>query len=119
MHNLGVTPVTEDFSHLFLECGVPGYKTPSPLPKNATQPAAKSEKEPVTPRNHGSSGESDQGFESQHLKYENLNTTETADNDASSTNSTVEFNLSPKNKPRSPETSHEVAFAERVENFRT
>ncbi|PMD35247.1 hypothetical protein L207DRAFT_109635 [Hyaloscypha variabilis F] len=119
MHDLGVTPVTEDFSHLFLEHGVPGYKTSSPLPKNATQPAAKSEKEPVTPRNHGSPGESDQGFESQHWKYENLNTTETADNDASSTNSTVEFNLSPKNKPRSPETSHEVAFAERVENFRT
>ncbi|KAE9380250.1 hypothetical protein N431DRAFT_323499 [Stipitochalara longipes BDJ] len=118
-HNVVMTPVAEDFSNLFLERGVPGYKTPSPLPKNTTQPTVKFDKEPVTPKNPGSPDEGDQGFESQHSKSENLNTTGVVDIDASSTNSTVEFHLSPRDKTRSLETSHELAFAERVENFRS
>jgi hypothetical protein len=108
--SLAMAPIAEDFSRLFLEPGVPGYKTPSPLPKSTGLSA----KEPVTPRNPGSPGNKESENE-----YENVNTIEARDNDASSTNSTVEFHLSPQDKTYSPRTSHKVAFTERVENFRT
>lgn len=119
-HNLVVTPVTEDFSRLFLERGMPEYKSPSPLHNNMTQPMVKFNKEPVTPQGSGSPGESERELETGRVDSEtyNYNTAEAADNDASSTNSSVEFHISPQNKARSPTASHESSFAERVENFR-
>jgi hypothetical protein len=116
--NLVIAPVTEDFSHLFLEPGVPGYKSPSPLHNNMSKFMVKFDKEPVTPKNPGSPGESESGFETGKVDSENQNITEYAENDASSTNSSVEFHLSPQNQTRSPRASREISFAERVENFR-
>jgi hypothetical protein len=113
-----ITPVTDDFSHLFLEPGVSGYKSPSPLHNNMSKSTVKVDKEPVTPQNPGSPGESERGFKTGRVHSENQNITESAENDASSTNSSVEFHLSPQNQTRSPRASHEISFAERVENFR-
>jgi hypothetical protein len=116
--NLVISPVTEDFSHLFLERGVPGYKSPSPLHNNTTESLVKFEKEPVTPKNPGSPSESDRELETGRVNSEMPTTAEVVENDAFSDNSSVEFHLLPQNKTRSPRTSHEASFAERVENFR-
>ena len=115
--NLVITPVTEDFSYLFLERGVPGYKSPSPPHNIVTQPM-KFDKEPVTPKNLGSPNESVHRFVAERIDTKNQEATESAGIDVSSTNSSVEFHLSPRNKARSPRASHEASFAERVENFR-
>lgn len=116
--NLVISPVTEDFSHLFLERGVPGYKSPSPLHNNTTKSLVKFEKEPVTPKNPGSPSESDRELETGRVNSEMQTTAEVIENDAFSDNSSVEFHLLPQNKTRSPRTSHEASFAKRVENFR-
>jgi len=130
--NMALTPITEDFSHLFLERGVPGYKSPSPLRRDMTQSRLKFDKEPVTPKNPGSPDESEPGLDTGRLdsrettNFESTNTinesnritTESAENDSSSTTSTVEIHLSPQSNRRSPRPAHKISFAERVENFR-
>jgi hypothetical protein len=119
--NLVITPVTEDFSHLFLERGVPGYKSPSPLRTDMQQSRVKFDKEPVTPKNPSTPSESERGLgagtvdSEETINFENRKTIkESVENDASSTTSTVEIHLSPQNKKHPPE----ISFAERVENFR-
>jgi hypothetical protein len=121
--NIALTPITEDFSHLFLERGVPGYKSPSPLRTDTTQ--SRFNEEPITPKNPGSPDESERGLDtgrvdsSETTKLGSRNTVnESAENDTSSTTSTVEIHLSPRNKRGSPQPAHEISFAERVENFR-
>ena len=116
--SLLMSPVTEDFSQLFLKPGVPGYKTPSPLHNTMSQSMVKLEKAPVTPKNRGSPDESERTFETGNVDSENQKVKELAEDDASSTDSSVEFRISPQNKTRSQRASREISFAERVENFR-
>jgi hypothetical protein len=117
-HNLVISPVTEDFSHLFLERGVPGYKSPSPVPNDTRQLMMKFEQGLVTPKHPTPPGKVDQNFETGRVESRMESTAEVVENDASSNNSSVELHLSPQNKTRSPRASHQARFVKRVENFR-
>lgn len=124
--NLANTSISEDFSNLFLERGVPGYKSPSPIRQDITLSTRTFDNAPVTPKNKGSTGESvrelnNGNFDSkEHGNSEKGKATdEPADNETSSNTSTVQIHLPPHDISHSPKPDQETTFAERVENFRS
>lgn len=126
----------DDFSKLFTEPGVPGYKSPSP-PKTS-QDTSRSEKQnaqvPATPTNPvlsaggqnmegdaisvGSRKHNDETRQRVNSESDTIASPGSTRNGARSSSSSVEIHLSPQAKSLSPKSAHEKAFVERVENFR-
>lgn len=126
----------DDFSKLFTEPGVPGYKSPSPL--KTSQDMSRSKKQnvqmPATPKNPGFSAEAQSreggalsvdSWEHNDASRQRVNSESdtivspgSTQNGARSSSSSVEIHLSPQAQNLSPKSAHEKAFVERVENFR-
>ena len=131
------TGSSQDFSKLFMERGVAGYKSPFPTRLETTQPKVLfdngKDKTPVTPENAAFPDETEGGDdETRTLDSWGAPTTavgwipEESDvvtpidpeaNDLQSNASTVEIHLTPKTKDGSSNDSSQISFAERVAKF--
>jgi len=123
----------EEFSNLFTERGVPGYKSPNAKVKEETSFGNSNRDEvPVTPTHLEFPEDDDCKDEAQSVdSWEQNNGENRAENiesdttvkpefkhDARSRSSSVVIHLSPQSRILSPKSAHEKAFVERVENFR-
>jgi hypothetical protein len=115
----------DDFSNLFTERGVPGYKSPPPLCQQTTQrdvhDKPKDDKLLVTPSNSKGAKDEQDGLNAQGSwgqVGESVLTRGSSTPESLESTSTVEIRLSSQNQMPSPNSVHERGFAERVENFR-
>ncbi|TAQ88604.1 hypothetical protein B7494_g3068 [Chlorociboria aeruginascens] len=120
-----------DFSDLFMERGVPGYRSPTPPPRETSTPHANHNAEDqyiVTPENKTVAGNSDGGDDeiktegswgpvstAQGVMEDSAN--DTTSSESGSTPSTVEINLTSKIQLTSPARGLGDTFAERVANL--
>lgn len=106
-----------DFSQLFMEKGVPGYKSPPLSVKKTTIRFCKQVDEiPVTPENPVFEENDDQVGSSQHLNANAI--TASGDSSDSSVDTHVEIRVSPRVNTQSPQITVDKSFTERVESFR-
>ena len=112
---------SDDYSHLFMERGVPGYRSPAPPPKPSRTTFGKGcDDSPVTPLNRGFPEEVVGGTKQMEAER-GADELEMASPDSSrkaqSTTSTVEIHMSPPIKEKSPKPGLETSFAERIANI--
>jgi hypothetical protein len=136
VNNLTRTTSSQDFSKLFSQRGVPGYKSPSPPRLEINQPRAHFDNEnsemPVTPENvefpDETEGEDDEtrtldswGVPTADARWApkgpEFTPIEPERNDLQSNASTVEIHLTPKIKDGPSKDSSQTSFADRVAKF--
>jgi hypothetical protein len=113
---------SDDYSHLFMERGAPGYRSPSPVAKQSRVTFNKGrDVSPVTPQNPSFSEEVLDGTKSMEVQpapdESEMASPDSSRNDAQSTTSTVEIHLSPPTKEQSPRHDLEESFADRIANI--
>jgi hypothetical protein len=112
---------SDDYSHLFMERGVPGYRSPSPPAQPSRTTFGKGRDDnPVTPQNLGFPEEvvgGTKAMEAERAADELEMASPASSRKAQSTTSTVEIHPSPPIKEKSLKPGLETSFAERIANI--
>ena len=124
----------DEFSNLFTERGVPGYKSPNAKIKHESSFSSPTRDDwPITPKNlefpegddckeedvqSVDSWEQNRGENRVENNKSDAIVNPESEHDDRSRSSSVVIHLSPQSRILSPKSAHEKAFVERVENFR-